>query len=29
MALVCRGINEAIEVINGYMAMPPTQAVKG
>ncbi|UCP00086.1 VRR-NUC domain-containing protein [Metapseudomonas lalkuanensis] len=28
MALVCRGINEAMDVINGYMALPPTKAVR-
>ncbi|MDU9399040.1 VRR-NUC domain-containing protein [Pseudomonas sp. zfem003] len=28
LAIVCRGVNAAMEVINGYMALPPTKAVK-
>lgn len=28
LGIVCRGLNAAIDVINGYMAMAPTVAVK-
>lgn len=28
MAIVCRGMDEAMQVIDGYMAHSPTQAVK-
>lgn len=28
LSIVCRGIKEAMDVINGYMAMAPTVAVK-
>ncbi|WP_443191387.1 VRR-NUC domain-containing protein [Pseudomonas indica] len=28
MAVVCRGLDEAMRVLDGYMAMPPTQVVR-
>ncbi|WP_375738057.1 VRR-NUC domain-containing protein [Pseudomonas boanensis] len=28
MAIVCRGVNEAMQVIEGYLALAPTQVVR-